>query len=221
MELDAAAFVSQAMPEQLAQAPEEIEPAARTEVDAAALIGQATAELLAAIENWAAQVAKAEAANSALAIAPTTIDRPAESRFVNGSIAIAAAALDDVRGGFDDGKVRINFGIERAVYINGDLVTKTSFNVADLGRITGGGQPGAGGGDKPNMGAVLIQNGPGNVVQPGVAQNAAATVIQNTLNDQNIGSVTILNATVNSLQAIKGIDLQSALRSVVTQSVQR
>lgn len=193
----------------------------RVEVDATADIGRATADLLAALEQWAAQVAKAEASTRDPAARPLPIDGPAEGRFAKGSVAIAEAALDGVRGGFDDGTgLRITFGIERAVYINGNLVTTTNFNVADLGKVSGG-QAVPVAGEQPNVGLVLIQNGLGNIVHPGVAQAAAGTVIQNTLNDQHINSVTLVNATVNSLQVFRGMNLQSMLRSVVTSTVPR
>jgi hypothetical protein len=75
--------------------------------------------------------------------------------------------------------------------------------------------------ERPDVGLVLIQNGTGNFVQPGIAQTAAGTVIQNTLNNQNISSVTLLNASVNSLQMFKGLDLHSTLRNVITSAVPR
>jgi len=193
----------------------------RVEVDASALIGRATADLLAALEQWTAQIAKAEASTQDPAAKPAPIDRPAEGLFAKGGVAIAEAALDGVRGGFDNGSgLRIAFGIERAVYINGNLVTTTNFNVTDLGKVSSG-QTVPTAGEKPNVGLLLIQNGPGNIVQPSVAQAAAGTVIQNTLNNQSINSVTLVNATVNSLQMFKGMALQSMLRSVVTSTVPR
>jgi hypothetical protein len=47
------------------------------------------------------------------------------------------------------------------------------------------------------------------------------TVIQNTLNNQKIQNVTVINATVNSLEILKGINLQSSLRSAVIDSLRR
>jgi hypothetical protein len=202
--------------------PQDDRPSAqRVVVDESAGIGRATVDLLTALEQWVAQVAKAEPVAHDSAAWPMPAERPAEGIFAKGSVALAEAALDGVRGGFDDGNgLRITFGIERAVYINGNLVATTNFNVADLGKVTGG-QAAPVGVDKSNVGLLLIQNGPGNVVQPGIAQTTAGTVIQNTLNNQNINSVTLVNASVNSLQMFKGIDLQSMLRNVVTGTVQR
>ncbi|WP_420997483.1 hypothetical protein ACKI2N_020315 [Cupriavidus sp. 30B13] len=45
--------------------------------------------------------------------------------------------LDDLRGGFDVGSnLQVSFGIQRAVYINGDLVVATSLTIPNLSRIT-------------------------------------------------------------------------------------
>jgi hypothetical protein len=49
---------------------------------------------------------------------------------------VAHQKLDDMRGGFETDGLRVSFGIERAVYINGDLVVATSISIPDVGRIT-------------------------------------------------------------------------------------
>jgi hypothetical protein len=49
---------------------------------------------------------------------------------------VARQKLDDMRGGFESDGLRVSFGIERAVYINGDLVVATRINIPDVGRIT-------------------------------------------------------------------------------------
>ena len=47
------------------------------------------------------------------------------------------STLDAMRGGFDFGAgLMVSFGIERAVTINGVLVTTTTINVGDLARVT-------------------------------------------------------------------------------------
>lgn len=193
----------------------------RVEVDVAADVGRATAGLLAALEQWVALVAMAETVARSPSASPKGSEQPAEGLFAKGSVAVAETALDGVRGGFDNGSgLRVSFGIERAVYINGNLVTTTNFNLADLGKVSGGNAAPVPG-ERPDVGLVLIQNGPGNFVQPGIAQSAAGTVIQNTLSNQNISSVTLVNATVNSLQMFKGLDLHSTLRNVITSAVPR
>jgi len=49
---------------------------------------------------------------------------------------VAQEKLDDMRGGFEMPGLQVSFGIERAVYINGDLVVATSINIPDVSRIT-------------------------------------------------------------------------------------
>lgn len=135
-------------------------------------------------------------------------------------VAVSEAKLDGMRGGFEgDSGLRISFGIERAVFINGNLVTTTSLNVADLGKISAG-QAQAAGLDRATLG--LIQNGPNNNFAPGnLSSSSVATVIQNSLNDQKIQGVTLINATVNSLDVIRRTNVQSSIQSALTDSLRR
>ena len=132
-----------------------------------------------------------------------------------------------VRGGFvTSNGLQISFGIERAVYINGNLVTTTSLNVSDMGKVTAGQTPSAsvsaGLSSAVQRGTTLIQNGVGSTFQSGPMSAASlGTVIQNTLNNQKIQSVTLVNATVNSLQMLKAQNFQSSLRSVLIDSLRR
>lgn len=137
--------------------------------------------------------------------------------------AIDAASLDEIRGGFElDGTgLKFSFGIERAVYINGELIASTVLNLKDLKLATGAGSapaalpPGAGG-------AIgIIQNGTGNNVSTVINPNLAGTIIQNTLNDQKIQNVTTINASVNSLQTMRAMSVQSAIQSGIVSSLRR
>lgn len=120
--------------------------------------------------------------------------------------------LDTVRGGFDIGNgLLASFGIDRAVYINGSLVSSTSVQIPDIGRMT------------PDQAAALaaaagtmnvIQNGAGNSVDPAAFDHvAAATVIQNSLDNQDIRSLTTINAAVNSQAAFRSLGLQESLQA--------
>ena len=133
-------------------------------------------------------------------------------------VAVSEAALDGVRGGFVGEGLNISFGIERAVYINGSLVTTTSLNVGDLGKITAG-RAGA----AVDAGTIaLVQNGAGNTVTTGaIPSTAISTVVQNTLDGQKIQNVTVVNATVNSLGVVRGLNFQSSLRGAVIDSLRR
>ena len=125
--------------------------------------------------------------------------------------AVGSAELDGMRGGFStDAGLQISFGIQRSVYINGNLVTATNVNIQDIGNFTS---------EQAKIlstaiGTVnLIQNGPANTFQQEPMSHAvAATVIQNTLNNQNIKSLTSIDTTVNSLAILKGINFQLSLQ---------
>jgi len=62
--------------------------------------------------------------------------------------------------------------------------------------------------------ASVIQNGPGNVVTPEVLRNlgpGVLTVVQNTLNNQTIQGLTIINAQVSGLGSLIRNDVFSNL----------
>ena len=86
------------------------------------------------------------------------------SPFGGEKVAINEKSLDRIRGGFIGDGLKISFGIERAVYVNGALVTTTSLNVSELGRIS------AGRGThlvRTAATLALIQSGSGNTVGAG------------------------------------------------------
>lgn len=133
-------------------------------------------------------------------------------------VAVSNRRLDGMRGGFDAGtSLQVSFGIQRAVYINGNLVTSTSINIPDVGQITAA--------QASALAAVtntvnVIQNGPGNSFDPAPLTHATgATVIQNSLNNQNIQTLTTISAAVNSLDALKNLNLQNTLQSALTGSI--
>lgn len=132
--------------------------------------------------------------------------------------AVDDSTLDTMRGGFDFGAgLMVSFGIERAVTINGVLVTSTIINVGDLARVT------------PEQAALvnrqaaalnLVQNGPGSTSSlSGVDLSAPGTVIQNTLSNQHIQSQTVINASSNALGLMKTLNTLSALREALGNSV--
>jgi hypothetical protein len=139
-----------------------------------------------------------------------------------GLIAVNERSLDKVRGGFDAGNgLQISFGIERAVYINGSLVTTTSLNVSDLGKVVGG-QAAVTSAVAGSSNLTLIQNGAGNTFITGpVSAATLGTVVQNTLNDQKIQSVTSINATVNSLQMVKAQNFEASMRGALIDALRR
>ncbi len=135
-------------------------------------------------------------------------------------VSLSNSKLDQMRGGFETPTgLTISFGIERAVYINGNLVTTTSLNVSDLSKLSAGAAQAAG---LSGASLGLIQNGQGNTFAPGqIAASSVATVIQNTLNDQKIQGITLINATVNSLDLIRRSNVQSSILNGLTDSLRR
>lgn len=127
--------------------------------------------------------------------------------------ALPAEQLDELRGGFDRGGLQVSFGLERLTYVNDQLVARSAVELPDLRRIT----PEQAAEFSAEIGRVqLVQNGPGNVfVEPPAGSVLAGTVIQNTLNDQAIRHLTTLNATANSLQFLKNMNLQSVLQEAL------
>lgn len=183
-------------------------------------------------------------------------------------VAVDSTVLEQMRGGFDIAPgLRVTFGIERRVNLNGLLQTATRIEVPDAAKLiqqtpspgvaatralpgqavpaaaTGGtAQPASAavpaGMTSPiaptaaaatavappavnlvNGGTALIQNGPGNLFSSAaLPQGAVGTFIQNSVNNQTIQSLTIINATTNSLELLKGANLQSTLFDALTQS---
>ena len=163
--------------------------------------------------------------------------------------ALDTQSLDDVRGGFDMNGISFTIGIERAVYINGNLIATNVLNVKELQSAVGGAsmasalpanpattvagvQNGTANKVVPQVsqnsqqvssGSLgVIQNGPGNNVASQVIQNPAATVIQNSLNNQTIQNVTTINASVvNSMPTVRALSIQNAIQYGIVSSLRR
>ena len=125
-------------------------------------------------------------------------------------IAASNHDLDQLRGGFDPAGtgLMVSFGITRAVYINGDLVTQTTLDFSHISDLT---PVQAAQLDKQLASLNLVQNGPGNTFQ-GVGGNAnVGTVIQNSLSNQAIVNQTIINASSNSAGMVRSLNILSTL----------
>jgi len=143
--------------------------------------------------------------------------------------ALDTQSLDDVRGGFDMNGISFTIGIERAVYINGNLIATNVLNVKDLQSTVGGSSMASAlprvsqNSQRVSSGPLgVIQNGPSNIVASQVIQNPAATVIQNSLNDQTIQNVTRINASVfNSMPTVRALSIQNAIQYGIVSSLRR
>lgn len=121
--------------------------------------------------------------------------------------AVSEAALDEVRGGLEiPENLRASVALERSAYVNGERVAHTSVRVADIGSMTTSEATAFAEG----ISTLVIQSGPANTFSlPDIG--AASTVIQNTLNDQHLVSLTTLNVEVNTLGAFREFNFQDGL----------
>ena len=152
------------------------------------------------------------AGNTCFGIGPTTAG---EDRFRPDEwTAVSDEQLADTRGGFDtNAGLTVSFGIIRSVMVNGDLVTQTSFNLPDVTRISS---------EQARLASAaiseagLIQIGTGNKLEAMISsQLASSTVIQNSLNNQSIQTLTIINTGVNSLRLLKELNTQTVLNDAL------
>ncbi len=132
---------------------------------------------------------------------------------IAGARTVEEERMDGLRGGFvTPHGLMVSFGIERVVYVNGVLSSTTTLNVTELGKIVGGAA------DVSKMVPLgttvgLIQNGPNNTfVGDVVSSGAIATVIQNSLDNQQIQTVTTINTQVNSLEMMRATRFGESLR---------
>jgi hypothetical protein len=143
---------------------------------------------------------------------------PAAGDDITQWVPVGQDTLDEMRGGYDMGNGLVaSFGIDRAVYVNGELVTSTSFYVPDIAHMTAA--------QATSMATALnsvsvTQVGPNNTFSPSALGGmSAGTVIQNTLNNQRIQSITTLNTTVNTLNAFREANFQEGLQQAQLQSL--
>lgn len=133
-------------------------------------------------------------------------------------LAASDRTLDQFRGGFDLGAgLVVSFGISRAVYVNGQLVTSTSFQVGDITRLTS--TQASALNQQIASQTQVVKNGPGNSVDPGAVMIPLATYIQNTLNNQTIRNQTAIQATTNGLGIMKSLNLQTTLNDSITNAL--
>jgi hypothetical protein len=132
------------------------------------------------------------------------------------------AQLEAMRGGFELGSLvpglAVSFGFARSVSINGERVFEMRFNLPDLAHITTD--------QAKQVSAVLahamvVQNGLGNSVGSGTTQRGlgTATVVQNSLNNQNIQTLTQIDAGVNSMGLLRSILTRGTLRDALMDAI--
>lgn len=151
-------------------------------------------------------------------------------------VRVSHEQLDSTRGGFDVNSTLLSIGISRAVFINDELVITTTLNIpAGLGANFQVNSPATltrqlGAGAKPDIpapgapsspvvilngnGMSLIQNGPRNTAVLQKNLPSAGSIIQNTLDNQAIRSLTTINAKVLSGSIMQGLNMNSSMRDM-------
>ena len=130
---------------------------------------------------------------------------------------VGSATLDRTRGGFTTAAgLSLSLGIERMVSINGEVVSHTNFQIADVGNISSGEARRAH--DAINS-ATLVQNGANNFVVGDPLSASRGTFVQNSLNGQTISSQTIISSSVNSMSLLKDLNFQGALRDATIRGI--
>lgn len=129
---------------------------------------------------------------------------------------VAAEQLEAARGGFDvPGGLTLSLGIERVVSVNGEVMSRSSIAIPDLGAITAEQARLA---QEALGSARLIQLGNNNFAGNDIGLGNGATLLQNTLDGQTIRADTIIHSTVNSMSLLKDMNFQSTLRDVLVRS---
>jgi len=128
--------------------------------------------------------------------------------------AVSDQQLETQRGGFDMGSgLAVSFGLVRTVMVNGEMVHQTSFNLPNISQISPE-QAKIASTALSNSG--VIQIGPNNFVDAGaMSDRLTGTLIQNSLNDQQIQSLTVINTGVNSLGLLKALHTQTVLNDAL------
>ena len=133
-------------------------------------------------------------------------------------LAVSNQTLDQLRGGFDMAPgLTVSFGVSRAVLVNGQLLTTTSFQVDDLAKFTSAQNRLAGG--QPGLTPQVLQNGPGNTIAAGAMGIPLGIYVQNTLNQQTIHSETVIQTASSGLSMVKSLNLQSTLSESIHNAI--
>lgn len=142
--------------------------------------------------------------------APAFADGPAIASLGTGWVAVDPARLDEMRGGFITGDgMALSFGIERAVFVNGELLATTRVQIPDVARMN------------PQQAQALADFNKGMVVQVGSgntferAGDLNGILIQNTLDGQDIRALTTVNVGVDTLGAFQDLNAQTSLHNAM------
>jgi hypothetical protein len=128
-----------------------------------------------------------------LAVAPVQA-APPPNPFASAA-AVSPAELDGARGGFTTASgIAVSLGIERIVTVDGQVVARSELRLGDLGRLV---------------------DGSSHLPAQAAGQLAGGTIVQNSLNNQAIGTATIIHATVATQGLLQAMHFQSTLANAI------
>lgn len=136
----------------------------------------------------------------------TAPSSPSKNGFGDEWVPIDTARLDEMRGGYElpSGQV-LSFGIERAVYVNGELLASNTLRISDLSKVSAA--------DVKAIAAfnegLVVQIGDHNTFEP--AKLPGGVVIQNTLDNQHIISITRMDVGSSVLSSFQELNTANAL----------
>lgn len=160
--------------------------------------------------------------------------------------AASDAELDSMRGGFEVNfngmQLLLAFSVEQLTYINGELVSSMKLNplallpdpATNAAAVAAGSTGNAGavaaspGGEAPTVSTrmindqayiTLVQNGAGNAFTLPESLSSLTTVIQNSVDDQVIRNITVMNATLSIQLDAAMARLNEALSQATAASV--
>lgn len=129
---------------------------------------------------------------------------------------VADRELGRMRGGFETVSsglpLSFSFGIERASFVNGQLVSASNLVIPSLPSALNNGS--AAGFDP----ITIIQNGAGNsfvLTSIRDTPTQVMTLIQNTLDNQVISNVTVINASITSRDFLRSLAVQNSLNRMI------
>ena len=152
--------------------------------------------------------------------ADPTLESPADklpeedtAPYIGSLAAVADEQLGEMRAGIAFGdELNIAIGLTRTASINGIDQYTSSLRIDDLNTVSMA--------ELGNIGTVLIQNGAGNTVSAATLDslsNGLATIIQNTLDNQNIATTNVFDVSVgNTATAISGNAAVSAITDTLS-----
>lgn len=131
-------------------------------------------------------------------------------------LTVGDAVLGTMRAGWDlGGGVAVSFGVTREVFLNGTLAVSTSFQIADVSRMAPGQAEEL---QRALSGMQLVQNGTQSVFSPGTATSPIGTTIQNSLNNQTIRTLTIIDTRTDGARMLRGLNSTGALQDALVNS---